>query len=58
MDVDITADIHGHTRYSDGRATPEEYVEYRRSIGMRLIAIADHHRHDLAIAQGRFGKRP
>ncbi|HRI65484.1 MAG TPA: PHP domain-containing protein [Polyangium sp.] len=42
MDVDITADLHGHTRYSDGRATPEEYVEYRRSIGMRLCAVADH----------------
>lgn len=42
MDVDIAADLHGHTRFSDGRATPEEYVEYRRSIGMRLCAIADH----------------
>jgi 3',5'-nucleoside bisphosphate phosphatase len=42
MDVDIAADLHGHTRFSDGRATPEAYVEYRRSIGMRLCAIADH----------------
>lgn len=42
MDVDIAADLHGHTRFSDGRATPEEYVEYRRSIGMRLCAVADH----------------
>lgn len=42
MDVDIAADLHGHTRFSDGRATPEDYVEYRRSIGMRLCAIADH----------------
>ncbi|MBK9260157.1 MAG: hypothetical protein IPM54_10010 [Polyangiaceae bacterium] len=42
MDVDIAADLHGHTRFSDGRATPEEYVDYRRSIGMRLCAVADH----------------
>lgn len=42
MDVDISADLHGHTRFSDGRASPEEYVEYRRSIGMRLCAVADH----------------
>lgn len=42
MDVDIAADLHGHTRYSDGRATPEEYVDYRRSIGLRLCAVADH----------------
>lgn len=42
MDVDIAADLHGHTRYSDGRASPEEYVDYRRSIGMRLCAVADH----------------
>lgn len=42
MDVDIAADLHGHTRYSDGRASPEDYVEYRRSIGMRLCAVADH----------------
>lgn len=42
MDVDIVADLHGHTRFSDGRATPEEYVEFRRSIGMRLCAVADH----------------
>lgn len=42
MEVDIAADLHGHTRYSDGRASPEEYVEYRRSIGLRLCAVADH----------------
>lgn len=42
MDVDIAADLHGHTRFSDGRATPEEYVEFRRSMGMRLCAVADH----------------
>lgn len=38
----VSSDLHGHTRYSDGRATPEEYVEFRRSLGMKAIAIADH----------------
>ncbi len=38
----VSTDLHGHTYYSDGRATPEEYVEFRRNLGMKAIAIADH----------------
>lgn len=38
----LPTDLHGHTYLSDGRATPEEYVDFRREIGMRAIAIADH----------------
>jgi hypothetical protein len=38
----VSTDLHGHTLFSDGRATPEEYVEFRRSLGMKAIAIADH----------------
>ena len=38
----VPTDLHGHTIFSDGRATPEEYVELRRGHGFRLIAIADH----------------
>ena len=38
----VATDLHGHTFHSDGRATPEEYVEFRRSLGMKAIAIADH----------------
>lgn len=38
----VATDLHGHTLHSDGRATPEEYVEFRRSIGMKAISIADH----------------
>jgi len=38
----VATDLHGHTYHSDGRATPEEYVEFRRSLGMKAIAIADH----------------
>jgi len=38
----VATDLHGHTYHSDGRATPEEYVEFRRALGMKAIAIADH----------------
>lgn len=38
----VSTDLHGHTLHSDGRATPEEYVEFRRGLGMKAIAIADH----------------
>ena len=38
----VSTDLHGHTLHSDGRASPEEYVEFRRALGMKAIAIADH----------------
>lgn len=38
----VATDLHGHTYHSDGRATPDEYVEFRRSLGMKAISIADH----------------
>ena len=38
----VQTDLHGHTLHSDGRATPEEYVEFRRQLGMKAIAVADH----------------
>src|SRR5262245_60810470 len=38
----IATDLHGHTLFSDGRATPEEYVEFRRQQALRAIAISDH----------------
>ncbi len=38
----IASDLHGHTCFSDGRATPEEYVAFRHELGMHVIAIADH----------------
>jgi 3',5'-nucleoside bisphosphate phosphatase len=38
----VSTDLHGHTYHSDGRATPDEYVEFRRGLGMKAIAIADH----------------
>lgn len=55
----VATDLHGHTLHSDGRATPEEYVEFRRSLGMKAIAIADHDLmagvRDGAAAAGRAG---
>jgi 3',5'-nucleoside bisphosphate phosphatase len=41
MDV-VATDLHGHTLYSDGRVTPEEYVCFRAGIDMRVIAVSDH----------------
>ena len=38
----IRADLHGHTYFSDGRASPAEYVDFRRQMQMQVIAIADH----------------
>lgn len=38
----VATDLHGHTYLSDGKVTPEEYVEFRRELGMRVIATADH----------------
>ena len=38
----VATDLHGHTLFSDGRATPEEYVDFRRVLGMRVVAISDH----------------
>jgi 3',5'-nucleoside bisphosphate phosphatase len=38
----IATDLHGHTRLSDGRAEPEEYVAFRAGLGMQVIAVSDH----------------
>jgi hypothetical protein len=38
----IPTDLHGHTRLSDGRAEPEDYVAFRHELGMQVIAISDH----------------
>jgi predicted metal-dependent phosphoesterase TrpH len=37
-----TVDLHLHTYFSDGRASPQELVDYAASIGMQTIAITDH----------------
>jgi 3',5'-nucleoside bisphosphate phosphatase len=38
----IPTDLHGHTKLSDGRAEPEDFVAYRAEIGMKVIAVSDH----------------
>lgn len=38
----VATDLHGHTTFSDGRTSPEAYVDFRRELGMRVIAISDH----------------
>lgn len=42
MSETIATDLHGHTRFSDGRAEPEDYVAFRADLGMQVIAISDH----------------
>ena len=38
----VRTDLHGHTLFSDGRATPEEFVAFRREQGMAVVAASDH----------------
>jgi len=40
--LEIATDLHGHTFYSDGRASPEAFIGFRREIGMRAVAVSDH----------------
>jgi predicted metal-dependent phosphoesterase TrpH len=37
-----TADLHMHTYYSDGRASPRELLEHAAAIGLKTVAITDH----------------
>ncbi len=37
-----TADVHAHTRRSDGVLEPAELVRQAHAAGIRLFAIADH----------------
>ena len=39
---DPTADLHLHTRFSDGTDTPERVVELAKAAGLSAIAITDH----------------
>lgn len=40
--MNVPTDLHGHTCFSDGRTTPEEYVAFRRGLGIRVVAVSDH----------------
>lgn len=47
-----TADLHTHTRYSDGTDTPERLIELASAAGHQAIAITDHDNTEaLAIAR-------
>ena len=35
-------DLHTHTCYSDGRATPDELLEFAAGLGIQTLAITDH----------------
>jgi DNA polymerase (family 10) len=48
---DIRADLHMHTRESDGRASLEEMAEAARALGHEYIAVTDHSK-ALAMANG------
>lgn len=47
------ADLHIHTRFSDGADSPAEVVEQARVRGLRVIAITDHDRIDGALIAAR-----
>jgi hypothetical protein len=38
----VRTDLHGHTLYSDGRQTPEAFVQTRVAHGFGTIAVSDH----------------
>ena len=38
----IATDLHGHTLFSDGRTSPEEYVDLRARKKLQVIALSDH----------------
>lgn len=40
--MNVATDLHGHTRLSDGRAEPEDYVAFRAELGLEVIAVSDH----------------
>ena len=47
---DRTADLHLHTRFSDGTDPPERVVELARAAGLSAIAITDHDNTDAMCA--------
>ncbi len=42
MKASYTCDLHMHTYYSDGHASPAELVEHAARIGLETISITDH----------------
>ena len=42
MSPNSTCDLHLHTHYSDGRASPAEVLHHAAAIGLRTVSITDH----------------
>ncbi len=42
MSLSAPCDLHMHTHYSDGRASPAELVEQAAKVGLKMMAITDH----------------
>ena len=38
----VATDLHGHSLFSDGRVTPEDYVAFRAGRRFEVIALSDH----------------
>jgi predicted metal-dependent phosphoesterase TrpH len=38
----VPTDLHGHSRFSDGRTSPEAFVQFRQARDLSVIALSDH----------------
>lgn len=38
----VPTDLHGHTFCSDGRASPAQFVAFRKLMGFKVISVSDH----------------
>ena len=38
----LATDLHGHSRFSDGTAEPEDFVDARHQAGVPIVALTDH----------------
>ncbi|GIW02253.1 PHP domain-containing protein [Roseiflexus sp.] len=56
MTIWSRADIHIHTRYSDGHSSVAQVLEYADHIGLRVIAITDHDTIDGALEAQRMAR--
>lgn len=42
IESDLKKDLHMHTCFSDGKLTPKQIIDWRKSQGYELLAITDH----------------
>lgn len=38
----LATDLHGHSRFSDGTAEPEDFMDARHRAGVHIVALTDH----------------